>query len=594
VSSAGVAALAHRECLETTGVKVAIMDESALYWPALDFDGRELPQQLTCERGVWGKVHGAPTDFRWIAETPALAAPQKHIVERELPLGSEDAPLSTTLWRVVEDTCYAVRVYPSTARDAAGGSGFLEKQLFEWKRPAHVPAALGALLLLPAVAALEPTDWEQQPADIRWSEEDHVTVLPANEARPTSMAAIEAAIEEGLRGLSESITEEALADVYASLLAGNRAVPLQGLSSPLPPASLAAVLLPLPRSVADRISIAGWIPTTQLSEFDPEQIRRCWDVVGGDSAGSPSDRATPQGEQVRQGQAMARSIFRDRGPARPRVVSAAMSKATDPAIKPVEIALWGPTAAGKTAFVAKLYLDSKDGEWEVFSTGKSLAFVQDMRERIRKDNLFPFATIVGDIPREIEYIFTHSKNRVRWSMQLEDRAGYHSEKLEEAAQREKPGVVSLKRRLESADGLVLLFDPLANEVALETSVANTLELLNVASGRVGLKEERPIAVCFSKADVLIRTPEDLQRAVEQPDAFVRERMPAALVRPLDRLCSNYRLFPVSAAGIRTRYGIIEPAVFVDEACQPRISPGGEAFNLLAPFTWILGELGGSQ
>jgi hypothetical protein len=575
-------------------VKVAIMDESATYWPALDLDGRELPQQLNCERGVWGKVHGAPTDFRWIAETPALVAPQKHIVEQELTLGREAAPISTTLWRVVEDTCYAVRVYPSTASDAAGGFGFLEIQLLEWKRPAHIPAALGALLLLRAVEALEPTDWSHQPEDIRWSEEDYVTPLPAEEARPTSMAAIETAIEEGLCGLAESISVETLADVYASLLAGNRAVALEGLSTPLPPASLAALLLPLPRSVADRISIAGWLPTAQLSDFDLEQIRRCWDVVGGNVAGSLSDRATPTGEQVRQGRAMARSIFADRATARPQVSGTARPKTTDPAIKPIEIALWGPTAAGKTAFVAKLYLDSQDDQWEVFSTGKSLTFVQDMRERIRKDNLFPKATAVGHM-WDIEYIFTHRKTRVRWSMQLEDRAGYHSQELEEAAREdEKAGVVSLKRRLQSADGLVLVFDPLANEVALENSVANTLELLNVASGRVGLKEERPIAVCFSKADVLIRTPQDLRRAVDQPDEFVRERMPAALVRPLDRLCSNYRLFPVSAAGVRTRYGIIEPAVFVDEACEPRISPGGAAFNLMAPFTWILGELDGSQ
>ena len=570
-----------------------MMDESALHWPALDLDERELPQQLTCERGVWGKVHGAPTDFRWIAETPALAAPQKHIVG-ELPLGNEDAPLSATLWRVVDDTCYAVRIYPSTARDATGRSGFVEKQLFEWKRPDHIPAALGALLLLPLVASLEPTDWEHQTADIRWSEEDHVTILPPEEAKPISMAAIEMTIAEGLRGLTESISEEVLAEVYASLLGGGRAIALEGFSSPLPPASLAALLLPLPRSVADRISIAGWLPSKHLSDFDLEQIRRCWDVVGGGAASPPDDRATPTGEQIRQGRAMARFIFASSATAQPRTLVSATPKATDPAVKPIEIAIWGPSAAGKTAFVAKLYLDSKDDQWDVFSTGKSLAFVQDMRERIRTDNLFPIATTIGHV-EGIEYVFTHKQTRIRWSLQLEDRAGQDSQKLEAAAQRdEKAGVVSLKRRLESADGLVLLFDSLANTAAIENSVSNTLEILNVASGQVGLKEERPIAVCFSKADVLIRTPKDLHRAIVHSDDFVRERVPPALLRPLDRLCSNYQLFPVSAAGIRMRWGIIEPAVFLDEALQPRISPDGEAFNLMTPFTWILKELAGSQ
>jgi hypothetical protein len=114
----------------------------------------------------------------------------------------------------------------------------------------------------------------------------------------------------------------------------------------------------------------------------------------------------------------------------------------------------------------------------------------------------------------------------------------------------------------------------------------------VASGRIGRKDERPIAVCLSKADTLIRTPADFRRAIEWPDDFVREHLDPGLVRPLERLCANYRLFPISAAGVRLRYGAIEPVVFLDENLEPRICPGGRPFNLMAPFTWLLQQLTG--
>jgi hypothetical protein len=141
---------------------------------------------------------------------------------------------------------------------------------------------------------------------------------------------------------------------------------------------------------------------------------------------------------------------------------------------------------------------------------------------------------------------------------------------------------------------VLLFDPLSDEGLLEARVADTLELLNVFSDHSGRKEERPIAVCVSKADVLIDTAKDLQRAIDAPHDFVRERLALALVRPLDRYCTNYRLFPVSAAGTRLRRGLIEPTVFLDEGFVSRICPGSRPFNLMAPFSWILSQVSGAS
>jgi hypothetical protein len=564
----------------------AMVDQLAMQWPALDLEGHDLPAPLTYERGVWGKVHGAPSDFHWIAATPGLTAPDKRL-ERELALGPEDAPCAATLWRTLGDTCYAIGLLPSLASDAAGRSGFLEKQVVEWRRPPEVPAALGALVLLTLAGRLETTRWDAPRSDVRWSQDDSLDVLETPPL-PVTASAIEAAIDAGRRALRDAVPEYALTAFYAALLAGNRAVCLRGLTAPLPPAAVAALLLPLPRAIADALSIAGWLPSTRLTASDVEDVRRCWELVLGGTTAPPEGEAVPAtGDQLQQAREMAGRLL-DEIPLPATSASAAPAATT---VKPIEIALWGPSAAGKTALLAKLFLEAGDDEtWDVFPTEQSLGFIRTMRERMRTENLFPKATAVTRA-EEIRYIFTHRKSGVRSFLQLEDRAGAESE---DVANETISGKESLRARLAAANGLVLLFDPLSDEGLLEARVADTLELLNVFSDHSGRKEERPIAVCVSKADVLIDTAKDLQRAIDAPHDFVRERLALALVRPLDRYCTNYRLFPVSAAGTRLRRGLIEPTVFLDEGFVSRICPGSRPFNLMAPFSWILSQVSGAS
>jgi GTPase SAR1 family protein len=567
-----------------------------LSWPALDAGqgaGQPLPGALTYERGIWGKVHGAPSDFRWIATTPGFAAAHSGL-ERELPLGGEDAPASGMLWRTIGDTCYAAAFYPSPAQDAAGRSGFLEKQVLEWKRPPEVPAALGALLLLDTVARLGPDIYWNRRSDIRWSEDDYTLDLgaDAHPLLPVSAAALEDAIARGIEILRAAVSEEGVAELYAALLAGGRSVPLRGLAAPLPPAALAALLLPLPRTLADQLSVAGWLPSSRLSDTDLQEVRRCWDLVLGGATTLPPTGPVPTPDQLREARSMARELF-GRTPARPSTGTAASAADPNPAAgrRPVQLTLWGPSSAGKTVLLAKLYLETENREdWDIFPTQKSVDFIQTMRERMRTSNLFPPATTVGHV-EGIEYLFRHRQTGLEASLQLEDRAGRESEDLQDESDT-AGGKVSLKQRLGSAQGLVLLFDPISDETLLESRVWRTLELLHVASGRGVQKDERPIAVCLSKADVLIETAADFRRALETPDEFVRERVPAVLLHALDRFCTHYRLFPVSAAGVRLRHGVVEPVVFLDEDLKPRVCPGGQAFNLMAPFAWLLQELTG--
>lgn len=254
-------------------------------------------------------------------------------------------------------------------------------------------------------------------------------------------------------------------------------------------------------------------------------------------------------------------------------------------MRDVKLALWGPSAAGKTALLAQLYIQSRrlPGDWDIFPTSTSKPFTDRMRPIILRDCLFPAATAVGS-EEQIAYLFRHRANGAQASLSVEDRAGKDSENLDAAG----------RERLALADGLVLLFDPARDGTELQEQVLRTLEGLFIEGHKGGGKDPRPIAVCMSKADLLIREPKDARSARREPDSFVRERMVPDLAAWIELFCANFRLFPVSSAGIRARRGVVEPAVFYDERLQLRISKEGEPVNLIEPFLWIFDQLEGGS
>lgn len=235
-------------------------------WPALR--GARAGPRLVCEHGVWGKVHGQASDFRWIARTPGIEAG----IERRLPLGSEDAPRDAVCWRALGPHSVALHLYPSRAMDAAGRTGFLEKQILVWNRPAGVPAALGALVLLPAVAKLGPETWWEQARVRPWSDPSFAIALPAADGWPVDPAVVARALDE----VRLNFTRTMLARLYAGLVAPARPVIVERPETALSPAALAALLLPLPREQADRLSLAGALPSTR---FSLEELARHWDVL---------------------------------------------------------------------------------------------------------------------------------------------------------------------------------------------------------------------------------------------------------------------------------------------------------------------------
>jgi hypothetical protein len=93
---------------------------------------------------------------------------------------------------------------------------------------------------------------------------------------PVDEDTIGIAIERGRQQLRDTISPDALAHLYDRLLSSRRPALLTGMQQPLSAEALAALLLPLPREIADRISLAGWLPSGRPLTTD---LCKRWDVL---------------------------------------------------------------------------------------------------------------------------------------------------------------------------------------------------------------------------------------------------------------------------------------------------------------------------
>ena len=246
----------------------------------------------------------------------------------------------------------------------------------------------------------------------------------------------------------------------------------------------------------------------------------------------------------------------------------------------VSVALWGPSLSGKTSFLSHLYLHqgSFRGDWNIFPTKEGEKFIDEVRERLARSE-FPDATAAGMV-RNVSYGFRNIRTGQEARLFVEDRAGKDSTDLDDEA----------KTRLNQANGLVVLFDPEVHLRDLEKQIESTLGKLHTARDGGLRQDTRPIAVCLSKADYLIKTPEDLVRALTSPREFVTENVPGDILAWLSNFCSNFELFAISSLGVRGGFGVVEPVLFYDERCKARIGAGGEPINLIEPFAWIFKRL----
>ena len=178
----------------------------------------------------------------------------------------------------------------------------------------------------------------------------------------------------------------------------------------------------------------------------------------------------------------------------------------------------------------------------------------------------------------------HRDTGERVTLALEDRAGADFESLHP----------EVEAGLLAADGIVLLLDPRRADDRVFYEVSHTCERIllaaGAAAGRAAACDPRPVAVCLTKADELLETADDYAAALADPGGFAAAHIGPRLCDYLETRFARLALFPVSAAGVRMRFGALEPVVFFDECLRPRVDCG-EPFNLLAPIDWLIRQVG---
>jgi hypothetical protein len=505
-------------------------------WPALE---GELPAEIQALEARWQPGGGLAAGGSWREASSEL---ERWIHLLPIPAASATgAPGPVFFWRGGEPSCLVVE-------DTLGETG--GHRLLGWRPGSGQPAALGALQLPALLLRSARPFWQDGAA-----------------AQPAALAVdpleLGSRIDAARNALLRAASQEALAAAYGALLSGAAAVPLV-VDAPLSAEALAGFLLPLPRSLADTLTIRGWPPAAGWEG---------WGVIA-----TPAASAAPA--------AALAGRYRERG----RRLAAALAAGRPPsawAEDSLQLVLWGPSAAGKTALLAQLHLqagqDTGSGElagWDTYPGDEpTRRFFDAMRRRLTLENRFPPATAEAAF-EPLRYTFRERATGFKATLCLEDRAGVHSERLDP----------EMQERMAAAEGLVLLFDPGRDSRLLRTELLRTLDLLQLGGGD---RDRRPLAFCLSKADLLIATAEDWSLAHQKPDFFVRrylESSDPSVLRSLERYCALYRLFPVAAAEMDVVDGWPASRVFLDEKLEARILPGGRSLPLAAPFLWIFEQL----
>lgn len=251
----------------------------------------------------------------------------------------------------------------------------------------------------------------------------------------------------------------------------------------------------------------------------------------------------------------------------------------------MQLVMWGPSASGKTIFLAQLFLQPETPGWAVRAKPEAVQEVERLAKRMRGENAFPPPTTVGVSP-DLNFRLIQESTGASADIVIKDRAGAESEALDERS-------FDLIR---GASGLLLMFDHTREPSALLTEVQLTMLKLyadretQAAGQAVRHKDPRPIAICLTKADLLMQTPKDLARSISTPDAFVRESLDRRIVQCVEGYCERIAFFPVSSVGLRVRLGAVDPVVFLDEELGLRLGHLETPVNLIEPFAWIFGEV----
>jgi hypothetical protein len=251
----------------------------------------------------------------------------------------------------------------------------------------------------------------------------------------------------------------------------------------------------------------------------------------------------------------------------------------------MNLVMWGPASSGKTMFLSQLFVQIRPGsQWAVRpASADVMGVVESHTTQLRIRSAFPPPTPIAG--QTLNFRLVHEPSGREAEIAIKDRAGVESETLDRAS----------FELIREADGLLLMFDHTREPMQLLNEMQLTLMKLDTdrrqaAAIQIGHRDPRPIAVCLTKADLLLQGPGDLERARGAPDAFVRDHLEPKVVACVEEYCAHPRFFPVSSIGVRMRFGVIDPVQFLDESLRLRVAQDGEPLNLLEPFAWLFDEV----
>jgi hypothetical protein len=555
-------------------------------WPALTDLGDAPRWRFACLHAVWGKRPGDATDARWIGASAAL---DSDFDERAAAfyLGSEDAPADLLGWHSRDGLHQAIHGLPSRFPDAAGRHA-LERHILEWRNRPKLPAALAALAMLPQAAALDADAW--QPLLDPATPPEQPASLPRQDTLLDPFA-LAAAIDTGCDELARAVGEAELTRLYALVLAGNRFVQLPAAAELLRPQALAALLLPMQRELADQLSLLSRLPSRRIDRRrfgDTAAAAVRWHLIGiGDCPAEqlPAAAAPASPEQEALATAMARALLANQPGLLRQPPAARKPAVTAPQRKlhgAKELRIWGSSSSGKTAYLARLFTKFRSGgdpSWSVrLPPGADRAWFELRVDNFQTQNEFPEPTARGTSDQLVCRLVNQREGREA-TIAIEDRPGGELEAFEEAT----------ALALANADGLLLLLDPRRDPARQNAEVQRAFIRMQQQRNDP-LKDDRPVAVCISKCDQLIHDMDDYHHALQQPEALLLEHIGGKIKEALDHYFSNYRVFALSAAGLRIVHGTVQPSVFYDETLKLRVNADAQPMNLLEPLLWLLDEL----
>ena len=257
------------------------------------------------------------------------------------------------------------------------------------------------------------------------------------------------------------------------------------------------------------------------------------------------------------------------------------------------IAVWGPRSSGKTVFLAMLYKDLANSDWQMDITDPEISqYIIEIRESL--DNAkWPPPTDPSAKKNKNTYSLHFSHKRPSYpymgltyfSLNVQDPSGELFENFE--SEHLKPEKEEFFKSFTQCKGALFIIDHRYSEksaalhAAIYSNMAKIQKQLFTVHSQFHI--QFPVAICVSKIDERY---EDFQEMKHNPEKFFIKLFGHQTFNLLKESIKNFKIFFFSAVGVKEENGKwvprlteVEGQAVPDEVLQP--------FGLFEPVEWII-------